>query len=443
MENNLKKDIGLFAAISTVMGTVIGGGIFFKTSAVTQATHGVGLSLLVWFIGGILTICAGLSVSELAAAMPKTGGPIEIIGHTYGSIWGFLLGWAQMLVYFPANIAALSIVFATQIINLFHLSSGYLILIALLCSGSVTALNFLGAKVGGQVQSITLVIKLIPIFIIAIAGLLIPGKVSISLIPLVSSHAHVNLITAFSGGLLATLFAYDGWLGVCNIAGEMKNPKRDLPLAIILGLTFIMIIYILINVAFLKTLPLDQLAGNQNAASDAAIKMFGQLGGKLVTVGILISVYGAINGYTLTGMRVPFTLANNNSLPFSKLFTKISTNTSVPYVAGIFEFIISTIMVIMGNFDMLTNMLVFVMWIFNTLLFIAVFKLRRVEPELERPYKVPGYPIVPLIAILGGVFILSTTIITQLGLAIVGLIITAIGIPIYYIHKWYIKKASN
>lgn len=444
MNNELKQDIGLFAAISTVMGTVIGGGIFFKAATVADKTNGVGLALLVWILGGLLTICAGLTVSELAAAMPKTGGPIEIISHTYGLIWGFLFGWAQMLVYFPANVAALSIVFSTQLINLFHLSTSYTALIAIICAASLAGLNFLGAKVGGRIQSITLIIKLIPIFIIAIAGFLLPGHVQVSFLPLITNHSgHVSLVSAFSGGLLATLFAYDGWLGVANIAGEMKNPKRDLPLAITLGLTLITIVYTSINFAFFKTLPFHILSGNPNAPFLVAIKMFGQFGGKLITIGILISVYGAINGYTLTGMRIPFTLANNNSLPFSNFFTKISMNTSVPYVAGIFELLIAIIMIFMGNFNMLTDMLVFVIWIFNTLLFIAVFKLRKTEPELERPYKVPGYPIIPMIAILGGLFILVTTLIGQFSLAMLGIGITALGIPIYYFHQINIKKESN
>ncbi|MCF6514812.1 amino acid permease [Lactobacillus sp. S2-2] len=438
-EKQLKQNIGITAALSTVMGTVIGGGVFFKTASVVSYTHSTSLTLIAWILGGLLTICGGLTVSELAAAIPKTGGTVQYLRYTYGPLTGFLLGWAEMIVYFPANMAALSIVFATQITNLFHLSVTMIIPIAIICALSITAINLMGSKFAGSVQSITLIFKLIPIFIIVIAGLIIPGDVHVSFIPEVSGP-NSNLITAFSGGLLSTMFAYDGWINIGSIAGEMKNPKKDLPKAIILGLSFIMIIYTLINFVFLKNLPLNQIAGNENTAFQVASILFGGLGGKLVTIGILISVYGAINGYTLTGIRIPYSLAKDDTLPFSKYFAKISKKTSAPYISGIFIFAVALIMIFMGDFDILTDMLVFVMWIFNMLLFIALFILRKREPELKRPYLVPWYPVIPIIALLGGAFILITTLFTQTGLAFTGIVATLVGIPVYYFHKHMIKK---
>ncbi len=233
---------------------------------------------------------------------------------------------------------------------------------------------------------------------------------------------------------MATMFAYDGWLGVGAIAGEMKNPKRDLPLAIGGGLIAITLIYVLINLVFVRTLPISALSGNLNAAADAALRIFGDLGGKLVTIGILISVYGAINGYTMTGMRVPFAMAEEDALPFSHLFKRLSPHTSVPYFAGAVQFGIALIMMLLGSFDLLTDMLVFVMWGFSVLLFIAVFILRKREPELMRPYRVPGYPIIPAIALIGGIFILVVTLMTQPLLAIIGIVLTALGVPVYLYH---------
>ncbi|TPR24758.1 APC family permease [Apilactobacillus micheneri] len=440
-ENELKRGIGMMASLATVMGTVIGGGVFFKTASVVQSTHSFTLTILAWIIGGLLTICAGLTVSELAAAIPKTGGAIKYLDYTYGPLTGFSMGWAQILVYYPANIAAESIVFSTQIINLFHLNGGLLNPIAIGCALSILIINLLGSKVSGNVQTIALVFKLIPIFIIAIIGLFIPGEVNVSLFP-ISPINHDSLWTAFGAGLLATMFAYDGWIGVCDVAGEIKNPKKNLPKAIILGLSFITIIYTLINVVFLKTLPIDQIAGNQNTASEAAIKLFGELGGKLVTIGILVSVYGSLNGYTLSGMRIPYAMGKSKSLPFSNAFTKLTKKTLVPYVAGLFQLFIAILMIFAGSFDLLTDMLVFVMWIFNCLLFIAVFRLRRKEPEMIRPYKVPWYPIIPIIALVGGIFILFETIISQTGLALVGILLTVLGIPVYYLQQRHLKNNS-
>lgn len=426
----LQKHIGLFAAFSTVMGTVIGAGVFFKVSSVTASTQSAGLSLIAWLAGGLLTICGGLTSAELAAAIPITGGAIKYLEVTYGRLTGYLLGWAQILIYFPANIAALSIIFGTQFTNLFHLSAGLILPIALLCGASVTGINLLGTKYGARLQSLALIAKLIPIVVIIALGMFASSDVHLSLLP--ANFTTGQTLNGFSGGLLATLFAYDGWLGIGAIAGEMKNPKRDLPLAIGLGLTGITVVYLGINLVFLRTLPIHDLAGNLNAASVAASHLFGGLGGKLVTIGILISVYGALNGYTMTGMRVPYAMATEDALPMSKHLKKLS-KTSVPYVAGITQFLIAALMMGVGSFDLLTDMLIFVMWIFNVLIFYAVIKLRRTQPKLDRPYKVPLYPFLPIVAILGGLFVLVTTIINQPVLAMTGIVITLLGIPVYLV----------
>jgi len=381
VKSQLKKEISFFGALSTVMGTVIGAGVFFKAAAVVQQTQSTGLTLLVWLLAGFLTICGGLTVAELATAIPETGGPIRYIERIYGKLPSFLLGWAQSIIYFPANVAALSIIFATQCLNLFHLPSNYLLPLSILTGTSVTLINLLGTK---------------------------------------------------AGALLATLFAYDGWMGVGNVAGEMKRPEKDLPKAIIFGLSFVTLVYVLINVAFLKTLPIDQIAGNLNSASETAMALFGSFGGKLVTIGILISVYGALNGYTMTGLRVPYAMALEDEIPFSKTFATLSKTTNAPYAAAFLQLGIACIMMLLGTFDLLTDMLVFVMWFFSVLLFVGVFRLRKTEPQMKRPYKVPFYPIIPLIAILGGCFILIMTLITDTWLAVVGIGVTLLGIPVFY-----------
>lgn len=442
MAKELRREIGTFTALATVMGTVIGGGVFFKTASVVAANHSANMTLLAWVLGGLLTICAGLTSAELAAAIPKTGGAMRYLEYAYGKPVGFLMGWAQILVYYPANIAALSIIFGVQFVALFHLTTVWQLPVAILCGLSITGLNFLGAKVGGRVQSIALVFKLIPIAVIVVLGLFAPAHTSIQFWPITTGN-HIGWDSAFCSSLLATMFAYDGWISIGNIAGEMKRPEKDLPRAIVLGLALITLVYALVNLVFLRTLPIDAIAGNQNAAADAAMRLFGQVGGKLVTIGILISVYGAINGYTLTGMRVPFAMASEDSLPFSQYFRRLSRRTYVPYFAGTVQFLIALIMMLLGSFDLLTDMLVFVMWVFNCLIFLAVFKLRRKEPALLRPYKVPGYPVIPLIALVGGLFILVTTIVTEPGLAMTGLALTLLGLPVYYWHQPHRKQSQT
>ncbi|MBC1433762.1 amino acid permease [Listeria rocourtiae] len=434
MENHkLKKEIGFFTALTIVMGTVIGSGVFFKPEAVYSATGTASLGLLAWILGGVITICGGLTAAELSAAIPQTGGMMIYLQKTYGKLTAYLLGWAQTVVYFPANIAALSIIFGTQVANLFGTDDSIIVPVAIGAAIFIMLMNFIGAKVAGSFQAITTICKLIPLALIIIFGLFHQGDVAFRLFP-ISAEDH-PFLTSLGSGLVATMFAYDGWIHVGNIAGEMKNPKKDLPKAIVFGLTGVMLVYLLINIAYLFVMPAATLAATATPASDVANIIFGSIGGKLITIGILISVFGTINGYTMTGIRIPYAMSLENQLPFSNWFKKLGAKSSVPYNGGIVILLISIIMIFSGKFNQLTDMLIFVIWIFYTLTFIAVFVLRKREPELARPYKVPLYPVIPIIAILGGAFIVINTLFTQPINAGIGLVLTAIGLPIYLYKK--------
>ncbi|APX71748.1 amino acid permease [Companilactobacillus allii] len=430
----LKKTIGFFPAFATVTGTVIGTGVFFKASAVTNYTGSVSLTMVVWLLGGLITICAGLTGAELAAAYPETGGLTRYIEHSYGGFWGFMAGWAQAIIYFPANVAAISIAFGTQFAHLFTLSNKWIVPVAIISALSVTSLNWISAKVGGRVTSISLVAKLIPLALIVLFGFLHKGTVDFSLFPVVAGP-HRSLITGLGNGLLAAMFAYDGWIHVGNIAGEMKNPRKDLPKAIFSGIAVIMIVYLLVNAVFMYVLPINQIAGNLNAASDASTVIFGNMGSKLVTIGILISVYGGLNGYTMTSMRVPYVMGKEHKLPFGDVFAKLN-KAGIPWASGAIQLVIACLMMLSGEFDAITNMLIFVIWVFYIMAFFAVIKLRRTKPDLYRPYTVPLYPVIPIIAILGGLFILIVTLFTEPVTTAIGVVVTAIGIPFYF----YLKK---
>lgn len=437
----LKRNVGFWAALSTVIGTSIGGGVFFKTPVVTQVTGSANMTLLAWLIGGLITIAAGLTTAELSAAIPETGGMVEYIHHTYGKTSAFMIGWAEMVIYFPANISALSIVFSTQLLHLLGVDRSWSIPVALLVAFSITGINLMGAKFAGNFQTFTTVFKLIPIGLIIIVGLFAKDGAPVPLFPIQAGH-DINFMTGLGHGLLATMFAYDGWIQVGNIAGELKNPKRDLPRAIIFGLLGITLIYVFINFVFLKTLPLASIIGNESTAADAAKVIFGDFGGRLVTIGILISVYGAINGYTMTGLRIPYAMAKDKTLPFSEKLAKVSKY-GIPFVAALVQLAIACVMVFIGDFNTLTDMLVFVIWIFYTMTFAATIILRKREPEMKRPYKALWYPVTPIIAILGGVFIVVSTIFTQTGLALLGLSVTLLGLPFYAYARHHYGKTDE
>lgn len=458
-KQQLKKSLGFFPVLAMVMGTVIGSGVFFKAGPIALLTNNAGLHLLVWALGGLISICGGLTAAELAAAIPETGGMIRYVERAFGKTWGFLCGWSQSLINYPAQLAALSLVFAAQFVGLFGLDStnmGLVTIIAILGAISIQLINFISAKVAGGVQSVTTVIKLIPIVLIIVVGLLVnPHPVSFSLLPVAVGKAlgtHASLAQAIGLGLLATMFAYDGWMYVGNVAGEMKNPKKDLPRAIVFGLIAITLIYVLINAAYIHTFGVQGLFDKATAASNGKIvlpvavanSLFGNGAGKLITLGILISVYGTMNGYTMVGMRAIYSLAEQKMFPGWKSLSKVSKS-GVPVNSGILQLIIAVVLTLTnllpanlvpgGAFNILTSMLIFVTWIFYTMVFIAVFVLRKREPEMERPYKVPLYPVIPILAIVGAVFMLFMTLTGSLWgyqvPAIVGIIITLIGYPVY------------
>lgn len=431
MENKqLQKNLGIAAALSTVVGMVIGGGVFFKPQAVYTLTGGApGLGILAWIIAGIMTITAGLTAAEVSAAIPKTGGMMVYIEEIYGKKLGFLTGWMQTVLFFPATAAAIAVMFGQQAALLLNNSSlvmpmsiGVILLIGIL--------NTFGSKTSGAIQTVSTVCKLIPLGLIIVFGFIKGSGDNPIMNPLVAEG--IRPMGVIGQLLVAILFAYDGWINVGALAGEMKNPGKDLPKAIIGGLSIVMAINVVINLAYLWVLPASELAQYASPASIVAEKIFGPVGGKLINVGILVSVFGCLNGYLLTGPRIPYTLANQKLLPAT--LGKLNKN-GVPANATLFMVVLSVIYALSGQFNLLSDLSMFAIWAFYTLTFIGVIKLRKTQPDLERPYKVPFYPVIPIISICSGLFV----VIDQLFLAgmkssmisLGGIIITLIGLPVY------------
>lgn len=431
MSNQLKKTLGLSAALSTVVGMVIGSGVFFKPQAIYTATNGApGLGIIAWIVGGIITITAGLTAAEVSAAIPRTGGMMVYIEEIYGQKLGFLTGWMQTVLFFPGTIAALAVIFAQQVAELLgYLPSDMMIVlpVAIGIILFIALLNTVGSSLGGTIQTIATIGKLVPLILIIIFGF-IKGNGNPIIDPMVGQGKTVA--GTLGQVLIATLFAYDGWINVGAIAGEMKNPGKDLPRAIVGGLSVVMAVYIVINIAYLWVAPASELASATAPAALVAQRIFGPVGGKLITIGILISVFGALNGYLLTGPRVPYTLAKQGTLPGSKTFAKLNKG-NVPANAIWLLAVLASLYALSGQFNLLTDLTVFTIWVFYVFTFVGVMKLRKDKPQLNRPYKVPLYPIIPLIAITGGLIVIVNQLITATMIALGGIIITLIGIPVY------------
>ena len=442
-KKQLQKNLGAAAALSTVVGMVIGGGVFFKPQAVYEITGGgPGLGMIAWVLAGIMTITAGLTAAEVSAAIPKTGGMMVYIEEIYGKKLGFLTGWMQSVLFFPATIAAISVMFGQQAAILLGNESlvipmtvGVILLIGVL--------NTFGSKTSGAIQTVSTVCKLIPLVLIIVFGFIKGGGNNPIVQPLVAEG--ISPTGVIGQLLVAILFAYDGWINVGAIAGEMKNPGKDLPKAIVGGLSLVMGVYVVINLAYLWVLPASELAKYASPASAVAEVLFGSIGGKIINVGILVSVFGCINGYLLTGPRITYTLGKQKTIPV--IFGKLNKN-DVPANATLLMAVLSALYALSGQFNLLSDLAMFAVWSFYVLTFIGVMKLRKTHPNLNRPYKVPLYPIIPLIAIFSGLFVVLNQLLfagaksTMMSLG--GVVITLIGLPAYsYMTKKYANSNND
>ncbi|GEA95183.1 serine/threonine exchanger SteT [Weissella viridescens] len=440
----LKRSVGVTSGISLVVGTVIGSGIFFKQAQVIATAGGSTPALLAWIFGGLITLAAGLTISEIGARIPLTGGLYIYMEKIYGKVWGFLTGWAQTVLYAPAIVASLSAYFAILFNNFFGLSQQWQLLVAILTILFITGINLLDNRVPAAFAVITTSIKLLPIIAVIAYGLFF-GKVD-------ALNQSVATVTATpSGGfgmaVLATLFAYDGWATLTNMGGELKNPQKNLPRAIVIGILIVVVAYAGISYGMMRAMPANEIVRlGDNATFGVVTQAFGKLGGRLLTIIILISILGTINGKLMALPRMTFAMAEDGVLP--KWLAKVN-RFNEPIGSILFLTVTASLLQFTASADWLSNIAVFIIWIFYTATFVGLFILRHrdkqaaqvAEPlqELESIFSVPGYPWVPLIAILGALFVLISILINDFGSSIIAIGLVFIGLPVY----WYYSRKKG
>ncbi|BAU26368.1 serine/threonine exchange transporter (LAT family) [Aneurinibacillus soli] len=428
-ENQLRREIGFTVAVSLVIGTVIGSGVFMKPGIVIASAGGSTMALWAWILGGIITLAGGLTVAEISSQIPKTGGLYVYLEEVYGKMWGFLSGWVQAIVYGPAIIAALGLYFGMLFVHLFGMNEQWQMWVGVITVLFLGTVNSIGTKYGGLVQTISTVGKLIPIALIIIFGL---WKGNNDVLGMASGVTNVEI--SMGAAILATLFAYDGWMLVGFVAGEMKNPEKLLPRAIIVGLSVVTAIYLLVNVAMLHVLPADKIVAlGPNAAGTAASILFGDIGGKLISVGILVSIFGCLNGKILTFPRVVYAMAERGQLPASQLLSRVHPNFGTPFYATASQIILAIIMMVISNPDRLSDIAIFAVYLFYIQAFFAVFILRKRNPGIKRVYSVPLYPIIPIVAIIGSGFVVISTIMDKPFDSLIAIGIAVIGLPVFWL----------
>ena len=428
--NELRRSLGFGSAISIVIGTIIGSGIFFKQASILDSAGSSTMAIAAWIFGGVITLTAGLTIAEIGAQMPYTGGLYVYIENLYGRICGFLAGWMQVIVYGPAIIASVAGFMSIMITNLFGIDAKWRIPVALITIIAIGLMNFLENNVAAAFSVITTIGKMIPIAAIIIFGLFWGHQDALG-----QTVSEVNRSTGgFGVAVLATLFGYDGWILIANLGGEMKNPQKLLPKAIILGISSVLVIYTLITIGIFRFIPANMIHSlGENSTSYLATKAFGEIGGKLLSIGIIISMMGTLNGKIITFPRIVYAMARRGDLPFSRLLSYVTPKGKSPIIATVFIIILATIMMLFFDPDHLSDLCVFTIYCFYLMTFFGIFILRK--KNNKRPFSTPLYPLVPIVAIAGGLFVLISELFNDPAGVLLFVSIVVIGLPVLYVVK--------
>ena len=473
LKTKLVASLGLWTCVSLVVGGVIGSGIFMKPAVMANYLGSPELLLMVWVGAGIITLFGALSNCEVAAMMPETGGQFIFFKAMYGDFFAFLYGWAAFAVFNTAGNASVAYVLGTYteyfitlprfdadveksisltipfIGRIFPLQNFGVKSVTILVVALLTFINYRSTRSGGNVQVIFTFLKIMAIAIIAI-GLLFSGEGHLSNL-FENSKVIVpqgwGFITAIVAATSGAFWGYDGWNNITFVAGEIRDPQRNIPKGLLLGLLICIVTYAVITLAYEYVLPIDKLATSAVVASDAAMLVMGAAGGGIIALMVIISTFGATNANILATARVTFAMAQDKQ--FFAFAGRVHPRFQTPGNALWLQGIWTAILVTSGSFDMLTDMLIFVSWFFYGMSALGVFVLRRKMPDRERPYKVWGYPVVPAIFVGFTFFFLVATLVSDIHLyqsgksmlinSLLGVLLTASGIPLY----WYFKSRKN
>jgi APA family basic amino acid/polyamine antiporter len=445
----LLRALGLWSAVSIVIGTVIGSGVFLVPSTMISRLGTVPMLFVVWVVAGLLSLFGALTYAELAAAMPEAGGEYVYLSAAYGPFWGFLYGWTQFWVAKSGSIATLAAGFyiylsafvpalAQPVVVLpYHIGPGgslleihYGQLVAIGVILFLAGINYVGVRAGGNVQILVTAAKMLGIAAVIGVGLFC-GRGD-------ASHfaQHIPAVTGVAGffaAMVGALWAYDGWNNVSMVSSEIQDPGKNLPKSLIYGTGAVILTYLLINVAYFYVLTPRQVADSHRLAADMMTFLYGSWAGKAVTVAVLTSIFAALNGSILSGGRVPYAMARDGL--FFKNMATVEPKFRTPGNAMIWLSLWSCIVVLSGWYDDLYNFVIFGSWILYLMTAVSVFVLRRKQPNLPRPYRVLGYPLVPVLFVGVAALLLVNTLHDRPRESLMGLFLMALGVPFYFYWK--------
>ncbi len=432
----LPRTLGLWSSVALVVGITIGSGIFRSPAGIAQKVPDPTLVLALWVVGGLITLCGALSLAELAAAMPETGGFYAYLREGWGRPAGFLFGWSELVLIRASALGGIAVVFGEYLLRSLGIDpvENYVTARALSASAIAFAAcaNILGANIGAAIVGASTAAKFSALMLLVGASLALGGSHGGSFEHLTAAATGPVTVGALGLALVSVLWAYDGWGDLSFAAGEVKNPQRTLPRAIILGTLALIGIYVMTNVAYLYVNPLEMIADPRNplVAADTMMTLFGQTGVVLVSVFVMISSFSSLNGSMLASPRVFFAMADDGL--FFETIAKVHPRFQTPYVAIILAAVLGIALVMSRSFEALTETFVLAIWPFYALGIGALYRLRRLRPDMPRPYRAIGYPVVPAIFILSvAAFVINALINETLSTVITFAVILA-GLPVYY-----------
>lgn len=427
MKTDLPRTLGLLDALAIVIGCVIGGGIFLVPNLIAQNLPSGPWILGVWIFAGVVSFFGALACAELGAAIPSTGGQYVFLREAFGPLAGFLCGWTNFLIARGAQSAWLAVVLAIYISYFHPFGPVASKAISVAAIALFTWVNYRGVTLGALVQKSFALAKLAGILIIVASAFFLGHP---------AAHAAATppiTLSSFGVALIACLLAYDGWVQMSFVAGEIKNPKRNILLALAFGIAAVVAVYLLANAAYLRVLSIPEIAASTHVGADAATRALGSVGGTFVSTIILLSIIGSLNGAILTCPRVYFAQAQDGL--FFRRFAEIHPRYQTPGFAILAQGVWAIVLILSGSYEALIDYAMFAIWLSYAFMIAGVLVLRRTQPDLPRPYKMWGYPVTPLLFLAVATGFLGNMLITRPAPSLIGVALIASGVPVYFIWQ--------
>jgi APA family basic amino acid/polyamine antiporter len=430
----LPRTLGLWSSVALVVGITIGSGIFRSPAGIAQKVPDPQLMLLLWITGGAITLCGALSLGELAAALPETGGLYAYLREGWGHLAAFLFGWSELVLIRANALGGIAVVFGEYLLRSLGVDpiENYVLARSLsaLAIAFAAIVNIRGANIGALIVGIATWAKFLALAVLAMSAFLIGSNHGATLSHLTTGTGAPIAIGSMGLALVSILWAYDGWADLSFASGEVKDPQRNLPKAIIIGTIAIIVIYLMTNVAYLYVNPIEKVAQSRLVAADTMLALFGRAGVILVSMFVMISSFSSLNGSMLASPRVFFAMADDGL--FFQTIAKVHPRYKTPYVAIILAAVLGMALVLSRSFESLTDTFVLAIWPFYALSVAAIYRLRRLRPDLPRPYRAIGYPVVPAIFVVAVIaFVINSLVHDPIPTAATFALILA-GAPIYH-----------